>query len=78
MLRRIERGRRLRVESQRVFFRRYESCDPKPVLKITFGLIFGLAHIFYEWKPFPLNLCYFFSKGDPRLVFSLFKVSQPD
>jgi hypothetical protein len=32
----------------------------------------------YEWMPFAFDLCYFFKKGNFRLVSLLFKVPQLD
>jgi hypothetical protein len=70
--------------------RRYSSASQSVLTRVIgFGLTFGCGYKFYEWMPFVLNLCYFFSKGNAgwytpclkspsqtKLVYSLLNVPQ--
>jgi hypothetical protein len=64
-----------RVQTGSAFF---VSLSISPSWVIAFRLTFGFGYKFYEWMPFALKLYYFFSKGNFRLVSSLFKVLQLD
>jgi hypothetical protein len=51
-----------RVQTGLAFF---VSLSISPNMGDCFGLTFGFGYKFYEWMPFALSLCYFFSKGNP-------------